>query len=211
MTAWDDDINRTVGAPPLDRVESDESELGALDANRRAPDTERLWMQEPSWRGGSAIEDDAGEPHEAIPSVAQVAGHPLHPSVVPLPIGAFVGAFLSDVAYATTHDRFWARASRTLLGAGVVTGLLAGSLGAMDFLGRDRIRDHGSAWIHAGGNLAALLIASLSLGARRREGEAAIVPGGLVATTMIALTLGVTGWLGGELAYRHRIGVTEEG
>ncbi len=205
MTAFDGDINRTVAAPPLDELEADLGGTSEPDI-----DPERLWMDSPSGRGRPLIEAEATEPHGAIPSVAAIAGHPLHPSVVPLPIGAFVGAFASDLAFAATRDRFWARASQTLLGAGIVAGLLAGALGAMDFLGRDRIRQHGIAWAHAGGNLAAVMLAALSLSARRREGHDAIVPSGLAATTVIALLLGVTGWLGGEMSYRHRIGVTED-
>ena len=50
------------------------------------------------------------EAHDAIPSTAAIAGHPLHPAVVPLPIGAFTGALAADVAYAATGDPFFARA-----------------------------------------------------------------------------------------------------
>lgn len=84
---------------------------------------------------------------DGVEAVAAIEGHPLHPALVPLPIGSFVGAFLCDLAYARSHDRFWARGARLLTGAGIVTGLAVA-------------------------------------------------------------VLAVTGWLGGELAFRHRIGVT---
>jgi uncharacterized membrane protein len=83
-------------------------------------------------------------------STAQVAGHPIHPMLVPLPIASFIGALVTDVAGKVTGDPAWSRASRWLLGAGLVT-----SLGAA---------------------------------------------AGLV---------GYSGWLGGELSYRHRVGVQE--
>jgi uncharacterized membrane protein len=145
---------------------------------------------------------------EPVPSVAAIAGHPLHPSVVPLPIGAFVGAFASDLAYAATGDRFFARSSRLLLAAGIGTGLVAGSLGAMDFLGRKRIREHGSAWIHAGGNVGAIGLATVNLMLRQRDETRSVVPKGLLLSSILVGALSVTAWLGGELTYRHRIGVT---
>jgi uncharacterized membrane protein len=144
---------------------------------------------------------------EPVEAVAAVDGHPLHPVVVPLPIGSFVGAFLCDLAYARTHDAFWARGARILTGAGIATGLLAGALGAMDFTGRREIRSHGAAWAHAGGNLTVLALSTVSELARsRQDGRVPAAAMALSATS--AMILLVTGWLGGELAYRERIGVT---
>jgi uncharacterized membrane protein len=149
-------------------------------------------------------EPDLRTPVEAV---AAVDGHPLHPVIVPLPIGSFVGAFVSDLAYLRTGDRFWARGARLLTASGLATGLLAGSLGAIDFTGRRPIRRHPSAWVHAAGNLAVLGLAVGSLGLRGRDERAAIGKGGLAISASIATILLVTGWLGGELAYRERIGV----
>jgi uncharacterized membrane protein len=170
-------------------------------------DTERLWEQPTRDRGASALELQTDD-EEAVPSVAAIEGHPLHPAIVPLPIGAFVGAFVADVVYARTGDRFWARGAHVLSVAGVATGLLAGALGATDFVGRDRIRSRGSAWIHAGGNLAAVGLGIASIRLARDRNPRIVVPTGLAVSTSIVAILAVTGWLGGELAFRHRIGVT---
>ena len=145
--------------------------------------------------------------HGPVRAVAAVDGHPLHPVVVPLPIGAFVAAFAADVAYLRTRDRFWARGARVLTAAGLGTGLLAGSLGAMDFTGRRPIRRHPSAWIHAAGNLSVLGLALGSLALRGRDERGAVTRGGVAISASIATILLITGWLGGELAYRERIGV----
>jgi uncharacterized membrane protein len=144
---------------------------------------------------------------ESVQAVAAIDGHPLHPVVVPLPIGAFVGAFAADVAYLRTHDRFWARSARVLTAAGLATGALAGTLGAVDFTGRRRIRRHASAWVHAGGNAAVLGLALASIALRGRDERAAVARGGLAISAASAGLLLLTGWLGGELAYRERIGV----
>jgi uncharacterized membrane protein len=145
-----------------------------------------------------------------VPSAAAIAGHPIHPMLVPLPIGALSLALASDVAYAATGDRFWARASSALLGAGIVTGALAGAVGSVDFLSRERVREHGESWLHAGGNVAALALTAVNLGMRQAGGERRIVPAGLALSALTGTLLLFTGWLGGELSYRHRVGVTAE-
>jgi uncharacterized membrane protein len=142
-----------------------------------------------------------------VEALAAVDGHPLHPVFVPLPIGAFVGALVADLAYLRTHDRFWARGARLLTTAGLATGLLAGSLGAIDFSGRRRIRRRPTAWVHAAGNLSVLGLALGSIALRSRDERRAVEDGGAIISATIATALLVTGWLGGDLAYRDRIGV----
>jgi len=173
-------------------------------------DTERLWEPQPDGdRSGPELAGLQPLENEPVPSVAQIAGHPLHPMVVPLPIGMFVGALVADLVYARTHDRFWARAAHAMAAAGVGTGLLAGVLGATDLVGRDRIRSRGSAWIHGLGNLAAVGLGAGSVLLRRDKHADVIVPRGLAVSSAIVCILGVTGWLGGELVFRHRIGLSE--
>jgi uncharacterized membrane protein len=149
--------------------------------------------------------------HDAIPSLAAIAGHPVHPMLVPLPIGAFVGALAADVAFAATGDRFFARAGRLMTGLGLATGAAAGLSGAVDFIGRGRVRSHPAAWLHLGGNVAVMAVGtvSLALRARGREGDRAMLPGALAMSAVAGALLVVTGWFGGELSYRHRVGVTD--
>lgn len=205
MDEVDGGLARTAAAPAIDADSTfGERERRETDAYG---DTERLWERPAGERGASALELQGLE-EEAVPSVAAIEGHPLHPAIVPLPIGAFIGAFVADVAYARTGDRFWARGAHVLSVAGVATGLLAAALGATDFVGRDRIRSRGSAWIHAGGNLAAVGLGVASIRLARDRHPRVVVPTGLAVSTAIVAILAVTGWLGGELAFRHRIGVT---
>jgi len=130
--------------------------------------------------------------------------------LVPLPIGSLVLALVSDLSYAATGDKFFARMSRFLGAAGIATGLVAALAGAAAFLGRRRIREHGSAWVHAGGNLLAVSLTAVNLAIRRDDAGKAIVPAGLALSLLTGTILLITGWLGGELSYRHRIGVIEE-
>ena len=144
------------------------------------------------------------------PSNAAIAGHPIHPMLVPLPI-AFLSAVLgTDLAYWRSGDAFWARASRALLTAGVVSGAAAAPFGALDLLTIPKARESTIGWGHAIGNWVVLVLSALNLYRRRERPDRAILPTGLILSALAAAIITVTGWLGGELSYRHMIGVSPE-
>jgi len=145
-----------------------------------------------------------------VPSKAAIFGHPLHPMLVPFPIAFLVGALASDLAFASTSDPFWARASLWLVLAGLVMGVVAAAAGITDFLGDQRVRAHSAAWVHFGGNGLALLLTLWSVLHRWDDPAASVLPLGLILSIVVAGILMVTGWLGGELSYRYRIGVAAE-
>ncbi len=147
---------------------------------------------------------------EGVPSTAAIAGHPLHPMIVPFPIAFLVGALATDLVYAfwQSGDSFWARASLWLLGAGLATGVPAAILGLVDFLTIDRARAQRAGWVHFIGNAVVLATAGANLVLRlATDPLAAVAPWGLALSALAAALLMVTGWMGGELAYRHKIGV----
>ena len=97
-----------------------------------------------------------------MPSTAAVGGHPIHPALVPLPIGFLVGALGGDLGYWWTSEPFFARAALWLTAAGVGFGALAAIPGLVDFLTIQRARVHRIGWVHALGNGAVLLLAAAS-------------------------------------------------
>lgn len=97
-----------------------------------------------------------------------------------------------------------------LVGAGVVTGALAAVFGLVDFLTIKRARVGPTGWIHFLGNLAAVILALVSVLLRIGDPRSAVLPGGLILSFIIVGILLVTGWMGGELAYRYKIGVIED-
>jgi uncharacterized membrane protein len=147
---------------------------------------------------------------EGVTSTASILGHPLHPLMVAFPISFLVGTFVSDLAYWRFDDPFWARASLWLVAAGVVTGLLAAVLGLIDFITIRRARSS-VGWLHFLGNLTAVGLSLVSWLIRAGNVEGATVPTGLTISLIVTLILVVTGWLGGELAFRHKIGVVGNG
>jgi uncharacterized membrane protein len=148
-----------------------------------------------------------GNHTRGVASKAAIAGHPIHPMLVPFPIAFLVGALLTDLAYWGSGDPFWARASLWLVGAGLVMGIAAALVGAVDFATIPRARAARDGWIHALGNTIVLLLALISLVLRSDDPADAVLPWGLLLSMIIAGVLVVTGWFGGELAYRHLIGM----
>ena len=154
------------------------------------------------------IESDEREYRDSgIPSTVAIAGHPLHPLIVTFPIAFLTGAFGTDLAYWLTQDNFWARASIWLIGAGFVAGLVAALTGMMDFLKIDRVKKHNAGWIHMAGNVAAMVLTLVNWSLRWNNIEGSILPTGLIISLIVASLLGITGWYGAELIYRHKIAV----
>jgi uncharacterized membrane protein len=142
-----------------------------------------------------------------VPSTVAVAGHPLHPAIITLPIGLLVTAPVTDIAYWFLGDVFWARASFWLIVAGLVTGLVAAITGLLDFIRIGRVRKHTAGWAHMYANVTALVVTAINLGLRVGDPVENLLFTGLVLSVIVATLLGISGWYGGELVYRHKIAV----
>src|SRR4051794_10927019 len=115
-------------------------------------------------------QDTANADHaDAHPSTAALAGHPLHPMLVPVPIGMLGAAALADVAWLRGRDPFFARASRWLLGGAIASGLAAAPFGLVDFATIPAARRRPEAWLHGGGNLGVMAMTAGSLALRARH------------------------------------------
>jgi uncharacterized membrane protein len=143
-------------------------------------------------------------------SSANLAGHPLHPMLVVLPIGFFLATAVCDLAFWQTGNAAWATAGFWLLGVGLLGAVLAAVAGLVDFLGDERIRGISDAWQHFIGNVIAVLIQLFSFYWRYRYGTAAVVPMGLTLSLVVVCIILFTGWKGGELVFRHRVAVYDE-
>ena len=136
-----------------------------------------------------------------------IKGHPLHPLLVTIPVGLFVAALVSDIAFVTDGSHGWAVASRWLLGGGLAGALLAALAGFADFAGNARIREFRDAWLHLFANLTMVLIQGVNLILRLPDAEVAGSIG-IVLSAAAVLILLFSGWKGGELVFRHGVGQT---
>src|SRR5437667_4344309 len=80
-------------------------------------------------------------------STAEIAGHPIHPMLIPFPIACFVLAFISDLAFWNCSNDFWASASLWFLGIGLIAAALAAVMGLIDVFGDVQIRNMSDAWL----------------------------------------------------------------
>lgn len=158
------------------------------------------------------LESDSREFRDSgVPSTVAIAGHPIHPILVQFPIAFLVGALLTDIVFSFTSDTFWARASFWLIVGGLTGGVAAALTGILDFLRIERVRKRTAGWAHLILNVSVLVLTILNLLLRLNNPVSPILPWGLVLSVIIATLLGVSGWYGGELVYRHKISVIGNG
>ena len=142
-------------------------------------------------------------------TTAQIAGHPIHPMLIPFPIAFLVSTFVCDLIFWRTGNSAWSTAALYLLGAALVIAALAAGAGLMDFFGDERIRQMSSAWHHMIGNVVAVLLSLLNWYWRYTGAEVAVIPWGLTISTVVVLILLYTGWQGWGMVYSGRVGVEE--
>ncbi len=154
------------------------------------------------------IESDERDYRDSgVASTVTIAGHPLHPPLVVFPVALLVAAAGTDIGYWLTNDLFWARGSFWLLGAGLLTGIVAAVVGMSDFLKIGRVRKHTAGWAHMYTNVTALVLTLINFLLRFGSRTENIVYTGLLISVVVATLLGIGGWFGGELIYRHKIAV----
>ncbi|MGN6702283.1 MAG: DUF2231 domain-containing protein [Burkholderiaceae bacterium] len=145
------------------------------------------------------------DPHPR--STATIAGHPIHPMLVPFPIACFVGALITDIVYWQTAQIIWSTFSAWLLVAGLVMGGFAALAGLIDFASNRAIRAQRPAWPHLIGNVIVWIIALVNAFVHSRDAWTSVVPTGLTLSAITVVILLFTAWMGGSMVYRHRVGV----
>lgn len=139
----------------------------------------------------------------------KLAGHPAHPMVIAFPLGLLATAVVFDVIFLVSDNPTWTQAAFYMIGAGVITGLVAAIPGTIDWLAIPRgTRAKRIGLIHGVGNVTVVLLFALSWFIRR-ENPAAPPTGAVVAGLLGAGIAIVTGWLGGELVNRLGVGVDD--
>jgi uncharacterized membrane protein len=139
-------------------------------------------------------------------STAKIGTHPIHPMLVPFPIVCFIFTFVLDLLY-VRGDTGVATASNWLLIVGLVMAALAAVAGLTDFFGDKRIQG-ADAIKHMLANVTAVVLELVNLVLRFNKPEM-IASTGLYISGVVVLLLLYSGWKGGDLVYRHGIGVQD--
>jgi uncharacterized membrane protein len=146
-------------------------------------------------------------PHDHPQSTARIGTHPIHPMLVPFPIVCFIGALVTDIAFLKYGLHGWAVGGRILLLVGLIMAALAAVTGLTDFLGEKRIQGS-DAVKHMLANVTAVVIELVNL-ILRWHNDAAIGRIGVYLSALVVLILLYSGWKGGDLVYRHGMGVRD--
>ena len=140
-------------------------------------------------------------------------GHPFHPILVTIPIGAWVCSVVFDVASHLTSTPGLTTGAQWLIGIGVLGALAAAGVGLLDLLAIPPATPaRRIALVHAGLNLTITIAYAANFAWRYRAGDTGpATPSGPLALSILCLAvLGVSGYLGGKLAYRYGVRVAAE-
>jgi uncharacterized membrane protein len=137
---------------------------------------------------------------------ASIAGHPLHPMLVTVPIGLWVFSLVADLIALGGGGALWpGLAFYTLLG-GAIGAMVAAVPGLIDFkfvLERHGARAGRIVTLHLTLNLVIVCLVALNLLLRAFTNAGSW---GVGISVLTIAALGVSGWLGGELV--HVLGVS---
>jgi uncharacterized membrane protein len=148
------------------------------------------------------------------PALAGPYGHPFHPILVTVPLGAWVASLVFDIAsHLVDNPGFLSQGSAWLIAIGVIGALAAAMVGFLDlFAIPTGTRAFRTGLLHMGLNL--LVTAAYVLNFFWRQAgygqPGGVPPGPLVLSAVSLATLGVSGYLGGKLAYRYGVRVADE-
>jgi uncharacterized membrane protein len=148
-----------------------------------------------------------GPTHGHPRSTARIGDHPIHPMLVSFPIVLFIGTLVTDIVFLSTDNVMWAIASRYLLGVGIIMAALAAIAGLTDFFGDKRIQGS-DAIKHMLANVTAVVLEIINFFVRLHS-DAAIRGIGIVLSVIVVLILLYSGWKGGDLVFRHGMGVRD--
>ena len=147
-------------------------------------------------------------------SPASIGGHPVHPMLIPFPIGLWAFSLVADVIYLWRGNPVWRNyiAFYTLLG-GIIGAVAAAVPGFIDWLSiKDRNVVKIANW-HARLNVIALLIFTASFYLRTMRGSALVSEGYTIPIALSVLgviLISISGYLGGEMVFRHGVAVDEQ-
>jgi|SRR5215213_527732 len=146
-------------------------------------------------------------------SKASIAGHPIHPMIIPFPLALWATSFVSDVLFYFMRHPTLLVISKFLLAGGCITAVAAAIPGIVDWLAIPPTEVKKVANWHARLNVIALIVFAISFFLRLQSyshwvGERLTIPFLLSLVGVILIT--ISGYLGGELVFRYGVGQTRD-
>ena len=137
---------------------------------------------------------------------ASIAGHPIHPMLVPIAIGCFVFSFAADViCMVRGNPNLWNPLAYYVMLGGIVGALAAALPGLIDLLSLPPGPVKKIAVTHMSINL--LVVAIYVWNAWMRHVSPADLKVPMILSAVTILMLLFSGWLGGKMVFEHGVGV----
>ncbi len=141
-------------------------------------------------------------------SKAKLLGHPIHPMLIVLPLGLFIGAVVFDTLYLWRGSPDLAAVGYWNIAGGIVGGLLAAVFGFVDWLAIPAgTRAKRIGLLHGASNVVVVTVFALVWWMRSTTIDMAPTTTVYVLEIAALLLATVAGWLGGELVDRLGVGV----
>lgn len=137
---------------------------------------------------------------------ASIARHPIHPMLVPIPIGLWSFSFVCDLvhAFGGAADP-WTTIAFYSMAGGIIGALLAAIPGLIDLLSLPE-GPRATAIKHMAINLTVVALYIINFLMRMKDPAN---PGNLVWLSLVSLVLLViSGWLGGKMVYEYGVAVS---
>ena len=137
---------------------------------------------------------------------AQVAGHPIHPMLVALPIGMWVFSLVADfIALRSGAADTWHAAALYTMVGGIIGALLAAPFGFIDVMSLRDAHTRRIGFTHMTLNLVIVVLYIVNAWTRV---AASVSPTVSLWLSIVAIAmLLVSGWLGGHMVYKHGVAV----
>lgn len=137
---------------------------------------------------------------------ASIAGHPIHPMLVPIAIGCFIFSFAADlICLATGAKEPWNTLAYCTMIGGVIGALAAALPGLVDLLSLPAGPIKKTALTHMGINLVVVAIYIVNVLMRSANMQDLKLPMLMSLVTIVLLV--ISGWLGGKMVYEYGVGV----
>ena len=146
-------------------------------------------------------------------SKASIAGHPIHPMLIPFPLALWATSFVVDILFYFLRHPTLLVVAKFMIAAGCLGAIAAAIPGIIDWLSIKNGDVKKAANWHARLNISALVVFAISLFLRMNSyselvGRKLTIPFLLSLVGVILIT--ISGWLGGELVFRYGVGQTQE-
>jgi uncharacterized membrane protein len=139
---------------------------------------------------------------------ASFKGHPLHPIIIPLPIGLWIFSIVSDFIFKLGWGSpVWSDIAFYTLAGGIIGALIAALPGFIDLTGLHNPKTKSIAIWHMVINLLAVALYCVNFWLRMHRAPGDNLP--ILLSVIGIIFIIISGWLGGELVYVRGVAVKQ--